>query len=99
MFDLQQALNNDVKKFDISMLDNECFSALTNNIEPTTGTGIGQEQFYNWIRVQFPTLFYCLELWLRKNSTLTISSTPTTEASAKVCHFIRKFLLIFLFHI
>jgi hypothetical protein len=99
MFDLQQALNNDANKSEINTLDNQCFSALTNNIEPNTATVIEQERFYNWVRVQFPTLFYGLELWLRKNATLTKRSTATSEASAKVFCFIRRvfFSLYFYF--
>lgn len=99
MFDLQQALNDDAKKLEINTLDNQCFSALTNNIEPNTATVIEQAQFYNWVRVQFPTLFYGLELWLRKNVTLTKRSTATSEASAKVFCFIRRVFFLYFYFI
>jgi hypothetical protein len=99
IFDLKQALDGETKKFEMNTLDNDCFTALTNTIEPKSATGIEQEQFYNWVRVQFPTLFYGFELWLRKNSTLTVKNTSTSEASAKVYSFMKKFILILLFYI
>lgn len=86
MFDLKQALTDFQNKFDNNMLDNECFSALTKNVEPKSAE-IGQEQFYNWVRVQFPTLFYGLELWLRKISRLAKTHNESSEASAKVKNF------------
>jgi hypothetical protein len=90
MFDLKQALMDNGNKFDNSMLDNECFLALINTIGTITTSEIEQEQFYDWERVQFRTLFYGLEMWLRKNSTLAKSNTASNEAPAKVYCFIRK---------
>jgi hypothetical protein len=85
IFDLKQAaLAEDVAKFQTNMLDNECFTALTNSIGTITKSEIEQEQFYRWVRVQFPTLFYGFEMWLRKNSTLNKSNTTSQEASTSV---------------
>lgn len=87
MFDLKQALIDDKDKFNNNILDNECFSALAKNVESTTNE-IGQEQFFNWVRVNFPTLFYGLELWLRKSSILTKTHNPSAETSTKVYYLI-----------
>ncbi len=92
MFDLKQALTDNVKTFQTSMLDNECFSALTNSIGTTTTSEIEQEQFYRWERVQFPTLFYGFEMWLRKNSTLSKDSSISPGAAASVYYSIKMIL-------
>jgi len=97
MFDLKQALSNDVKQFETSMLDNECFLALTNTIGTITTSEIEQEQFYQWVRVQYPALFYGFEMWLRKNSTLAKSDTASPEAAASVYCFIKTTILHFYF--
>ncbi|CAF2651461.1 unnamed protein product [Rotaria sp. Silwood2] len=82
MFDLKQALTEDVTTFQTSMLDNQCFSALTNSIGTNATSDIEQEQFYQWVRAQFPTLFYNFEMWLRKHSTLSKNNKTSQEASA-----------------
>ncbi len=97
MFDLKQALSNDVKQFETNMLDNECFLALTKTIGTITTSEIEQEQFYQWVRVQYPTLFYGFEMWLRKNSTLATSNTASQQAAASVYCFIKTTILHFYF--
>jgi hypothetical protein len=97
MFDLKQALSNDIKQFETSMLDNECFLALTNTIGTITTSEIEQEQFYQWVRVQYPALFYGFEMWLRKNSTLATSNTVSQQAAASVYCFIKTIILYFYF--
>jgi len=97
MFDLKQAMINDIKTVESNMLDNECFSALTNNIGTITTSEIEQEQFYQWVRVQFPTLFYGFEIWLRKNSTLAESNAAPQEASGSVYYFIKIIILYIYF--
>ena len=85
LFDLKQAFIADKNHFQPNMLDNECFVALTNNIEPTTIPEIGQEQFFNWIRVNFVSLFYGLEVWLRQNvKQPTASGTSTERSTTKI---------------
>jgi hypothetical protein len=94
IFDLKQAaLPEDVNKFQLNMLDNECFLALTNSIGTITTSGIEQEQFYRWVRVQFPTLFYGVEMWLRKNLASIKSNNTSPEASASVYYFIKMIIL------
>ncbi|CAF0893044.1 unnamed protein product [Adineta ricciae] len=78
VFDLKQVLSEHGSTVESNMIENNCFMALTNSIGTVENTQIEQEEFYRWIRVQFPTLFYCLELWLRKNATLA----ETTKESA-----------------
>jgi hypothetical protein len=78
---LKQALSANMNKFQNNMIDNACFSSLTNSIGTTTTSEIEQEQFYQWVRVQFPTLFYGVEMWLRKNSTLKNSTSQGAVAS------------------
>ncbi len=97
MFDLKQAMTDDIKKFETGTLDSECFSALTNTIGTITTSEIEQEQFYQWVRVQFPTLFYGFEMWLRKNSTLAKSNAASQEASASVYCFIKTIILYIYF--
>jgi hypothetical protein len=87
MFDLKQALADNVA-LPTSTLDNDCFSALTNAIGTATTTEIEQEQFYQWIRVHFPTVFYGFELWLRKNSVLSNSNNTAQETVASVAYII-----------
>ncbi|CAF4925096.1 unnamed protein product [Rotaria sp. Silwood1] len=83
IFDLKQALTEDMTIFQTIILDDQCFSALTNSIETNNTTSdIEQEKFYQWIRIQFPTLFYIFEMWLRKHSTLSKSNKTSQEASA-----------------
>ena len=84
IFDLKQALNDSAKKVDVSSLDGECFSALIATVEPKSATDLEEKQFYDWVRVQFPTLFYGLELWLRKHTMLAKTSTASAESSNKV---------------
>ncbi|CAF3558384.1 unnamed protein product [Rotaria socialis] len=47
-FDLKQALKENVNLLQPTMLDNECFSALTNSIGTSKSSEIEQEQFYQW---------------------------------------------------
>ncbi|CAF3736750.1 unnamed protein product [Adineta steineri] len=82
MFDLKQAMANNINQFQTNMLDNECFLALTNSIGKITNLEITPEEFSNWMRVQFPTLFYGFEMWLRKNSVLNKTSSTNQEISA-----------------
>jgi len=84
MFDLKQALLDNAKKLEISSLYDECFSALIAIVEPRTATELEEKQFYDWTRVQFPTLFYGLELWLRKNVTPPKNNPTASEQSNKV---------------
>ena len=84
MFDLKQALHDNKKTLEISSLDNECFSALTVIVEPKAANELEEKQFFDWVRVQFPTLFYGLELWLRKNVTASKSNPASSEQPNKV---------------
>lgn len=84
MFDLKQALNVNKKTLDIGQLDNDCFAALTVIVEPKTAMEFEEKQFYDWVRVQFPTLFYGLELWLRKKANASKSNTASPEQPNKV---------------
>ncbi|CAF1215385.1 unnamed protein product [Rotaria magnacalcarata] len=84
-FDLKQALKENVNLLQPTMLDNECFSALTNSIGTSKSSEIEQEQFYQWVRAQFPTLFYGFETWFRANSTSSTSKKTAQEASASNC--------------
>jgi hypothetical protein len=78
-FDLKQALDDSASTMQSNTLDNDCFSALASSIGTLAKADIEQETFCNWVRTQFPTLFYGLEMWLRKQS------TESTNASASVC--------------
>ncbi|CAF4321187.1 unnamed protein product, partial [Adineta steineri] len=82
MFDLKQAMANNINQFQTNMLDNDCFLALTNSIGTITNLEITPEEFSNWMRVQFPTLFYGFEMWLRKNSVLNKTNNTNQEISA-----------------
>ncbi|CAF3023662.1 unnamed protein product [Rotaria socialis] len=84
-FDLKQALKENVNLLQPTMFDNECFSALTNSIGTSKSSEIEQEQFYQWVRAQFPTLFYGFETWFRTNSTSSTSKKTSQEASASNC--------------
>jgi len=98
MFDLKQAvLTEDINKYQTNTLDNECFTALTNSIGTLTASEIEQEQFYRWVRVHFPTLFYGFEMWLRQNLTLAKSKNTSQEASASVYYFIEMIILYYYF--
>jgi hypothetical protein len=90
IFDLKQALTDNFKDDQIKTLDNDCFSSLTNSIGTITTTEIEQEQFHQWVRLQFPTLFYGFEMWLRKNAILNNSNNASPEASASVCYFLSQ---------
>ena len=81
IFDLKQALSDNMNKFENNMIDNDCFLSLTNSIGTIATSEIEQEQFYQWVRVQFPTLFYGFEMWLRKNSTLKNNTSQGAVAS------------------
>ena len=71
----------------MSTLDNDCFLALTNNICTVDNATVGEEQFYQWIRVHFPTLFYGFELWLRQHSVSSATGGYTAEKTlASVNH-------------
>lgn len=93
MFDLKQALNENKKTLDIGSLDNGCFSALTVIVEPKTATELEEKQFHDWVRVQFPTLFYGLELWLRKHAIASKSNPASSEQPNKVNKLIERILL------
>ncbi len=99
IFDLKQALTDNIKKFETSMVDYQCFMALTNSIGTITTAEIEQEQFHQWVNVQFPALFYGFEMWLRKNPTLIKNNAASQEASvsALVYCFIRTSIMYFYF--
>ena len=80
MFDLKQTLTDNAENFQISMLDNECFSSLTNSIGTTKTSGIEQEQFNQWICTKFPTLFNGFEIWLHKRSAMTKNNREETAS-------------------
>ncbi|UJR25140.1 hypothetical protein I4U23_006499 [Adineta vaga] len=60
-----------ISRDDVTKLIHDC--SLTNSISTSANSQMEQEEFYHWVRVQFPTLFYGLELWLRKHATSTES--------------------------
>lgn len=83
-FDLKQVLKQNLTIFENNILDNECFTALADSIGSNKISEIDQEQFYQWMRAQFPTLFYSFEIWLRKHVALPFSSSTAQEASGTV---------------
>jgi hypothetical protein len=77
-------------------LDSDCFSALTNSISAATNANIDQEQFCRWMRENFPTLFSGFEVWLRKYSVLSHSSSSGQEPLISVGNIRRMKSQIFL---